>query len=100
MDASPLFDPQYFPIIAATLIGFGLLAALLLVPIYRFLDREQEVAKHWTPEELEKRIQKAKAEAESDAPDAPRDEADRPKTTDDAERRPSAPKESAQNEST
>jgi hypothetical protein len=31
------------------------LALILLVPIYRFLDREQEVSEQWTPEELAKR---------------------------------------------
>jgi len=56
MDASPLFDPEYLPVIAGTLIGFGLLAALLLVPIWRFLDREQEVAEDWTPEAVAERM--------------------------------------------
>jgi hypothetical protein len=56
MDASPLFDPQYLPIIAGTLVGFAALAALLLVPIYRFLDREEEVAEDWTPEALAERM--------------------------------------------
>ena len=56
MDASPLFDPQYLPIIAGTLVGFAALAALLLVPIYRFLDREEEVAEDWTPDALAERM--------------------------------------------
>lgn len=56
MDASPLFDPQYLPVILATLVGFGLLAALLLVPVSRFLDREQEVAEEWTPEAVAERL--------------------------------------------
>lgn len=58
MDASPLFDPQYLPVIVGTLIGFGALAALLLVPISRFLDREQEVAEDWTPQALAERMRK------------------------------------------
>jgi len=66
MDASPLFDPQYLPVILATLIGFGALAALLLVPVYRFLEREEEVAERWTPDELAERIREARA-AENDA---------------------------------
>jgi hypothetical protein len=56
MDVSPLFDPTYLPIIVGTLVGFALLAALLLVPISRFLDREQEVAEDWTPEALAERM--------------------------------------------
>lgn len=58
MDASPLFDPTYLPIIVATLVGFAALAAALLVPIYRFLDREQEVAEEWTPEAVAERMRK------------------------------------------
>lgn len=58
MDASPLFDPEYLPVILGTLIGFGLLAALLLFPVSWFLDREQEVAEDWTPEVLAERLRK------------------------------------------
>lgn len=56
MDASPLFDPTYLPVIVATLVGFAALAAALLVPIYRFLDREQEIAEEWTPEAVAERM--------------------------------------------
>lgn len=56
MDASPLFDPEYLPIIVGTIVGFGLLAALLLVPVHRFLEREEEVAEEWTPEALAERM--------------------------------------------
>ena len=66
MDASPLFDPEYLPIIAGTLIGFALLAALLLVPIWRFLDREEEVAEEWTPEAVAERMREH--EASTNAP--------------------------------
>jgi hypothetical protein len=77
MDFSLLFDPQYLPIIAATLVGFGLLAALLLVPVYRFLERERKVAEKWTPEALAERMQKRQStatngtEPESASPDEP-----------------------------
>lgn len=63
MDFSLLFDPEYLPIIAATLVGFGLLAALLLVPVYRFLERERKVAKKWTPEALAERMQERQRSA-------------------------------------
>jgi hypothetical protein len=87
MDASPLFDPEYFPVIAVTLIGFAGLAAALLVPIWRFLDREEEVAEDWTPEAVAKRLRELRTEnvekeetrtgAPSDAPssDAPSSDA-------------------------
>jgi hypothetical protein len=57
MDSSLLFDPEYLPIIVGTIVGFGLLAAALLVPVYRFLERERKVAEKWTPEALAKRMQ-------------------------------------------
>lgn len=58
MDPSPLFDPKYLSVILVTLVGFFALAALLLVPVSRFLDREQEVAESWTPEAVAERLRK------------------------------------------
>lgn len=82
MDASPLFDPEYLPVIVATLVGFAVLAALLLVPISRFLDREQEVAEDWTPEALAERMRERQQTAttrkeseEDEEPSAERDDA-------------------------
>lgn len=46
---------SFFPIILATLIGFFILAAVLLVPIYRFLKREEEASRYWTVDEISKR---------------------------------------------
>lgn len=83
MDASPLFDPEYLPIILGTLVGFGVLAVALLLPVYRFLEREQEVAEEWTPEALAQRMreqQEAGANgtgaSDLDADDADGDEED------------------------
>jgi hypothetical protein len=56
MDFSLLFDPEYLPIIVGTIVGFGLLAAVLLVPVYRFLEREKKVAEKWTPDALAERM--------------------------------------------
>jgi len=66
MDASPLFDPEYLPIIAGTLLGFAALAALLLVPIWRFLDREEEVAEEWTPEAVAERMREQQDDSAHD----------------------------------
>lgn len=74
MDASPLFDPEYLPIIVATLVGFGVLAALLLVPVSRFLDREQEVAEKWTPEALAERIRERQQAATNGAASTEQDD--------------------------
>ncbi len=66
MDGSLLFDPQYLPIIIATLVGFSLLAAVLLVPIWRFLQREEKVAEKWTPDRVAEQLEivRKKREAE------------------------------------
>lgn len=88
MDASPLFDPTYLPVIVVTLVGFAALAAALLVPIWRFLDREQEVAEDWTPEAIAERMRERQQTA-TNGSDAPEDEA--PSTeSDDARANPSA----------
>lgn len=74
MDGSVLFDPQYLPIIIATLVGFSLLAAALLVPIWRFLQREEEVAQKWTPDRVAEQLEivrkKREAEQASEEEDA------------------------------
>lgn len=60
----------YLSIIVATLVGFCTLAWLLLAPIWRFLDREQEVSKKWTKEALARRRRQQHGEgATDDAPD-------------------------------
>ena len=67
MDLSLLFDPEYLPIVAGTLLGFFLLAALLLVPVYRFLERERKVAEKWTPEALAERVREQQKTATNGA---------------------------------
>jgi hypothetical protein len=61
MDFSLLFDPEYLPLIVGTIVGFGLLAAALLVPVYRFLERERKVAQKWTPDALAERLRERRA---------------------------------------
>lgn len=41
-------DADYYGTIALTFVGFVSLAALLLVPIYRFLKREDKENERWT----------------------------------------------------
>lgn len=45
----------YQTLITLIVIGFFVLAALLLGPIYRFLQREERAAEQWTAEDLRKR---------------------------------------------
>ncbi len=42
-------------IIILTLVGFAVLAYLLLMPVYRFLQREEQASERWTHEELRRR---------------------------------------------
>lgn len=44
---------DYTLIILATFFGFMLLAAILLVPVYRFLKREESLSEGWTREGVE-----------------------------------------------
>lgn len=43
---------DYTWVILGTIVGFFSLAALLLVPVYRFLNREEKVSEAWTKEAL------------------------------------------------
>ncbi len=46
---------DYTTIIVLTLVGFLALAAILLVPVYRFLRREEKASEKWTSEEMARR---------------------------------------------
>lgn len=43
---------NYTLIILATIVGFFTLAAILLVPVYRFLRKEEKLSAEWTEEKL------------------------------------------------
>lgn len=45
---------DYTVVIIIALIGFLIVAFLLLAPVYRFLDREEKRSRHWTDENLRK----------------------------------------------
>lgn len=53
---------DYTLIILLTLFGFLGLAALLLVPVYRFLRREEQSSRKWTRDELARRGSSARVE--------------------------------------
>ena len=46
------FMENYTLVIILALVGFVGLAALLLVPVYRFLKREERTAERWTEQVL------------------------------------------------
>lgn len=71
---------EYFPLILATLVGFTLLAYLLLAPVASFLDREREASKEWTPDRIAERLREREADhngaqSDDDRPDPPADRA-------------------------
>ena len=44
-------DPNaYLPLILGTIVGFAILAALLLVPVSRFITRERRKGEAWNQE--------------------------------------------------
>lgn len=64
----------YTVLIILTLVGFFLLAALLLVPVYRFLDREEEASKRWTEDRLAERLRERRSASNgTDEPSASED---------------------------
>ena len=67
-------DAQFWLITIPTLVVFFTLAALLLVPIWRFLDREQEVSKQWTPEAVAERLEERDDAVTAENPATPEDE--------------------------
>ena len=49
-------DASFILLVVIALIGFFLLAAVLLVPVYLFLQREKRASEQWTPEALARRV--------------------------------------------
>ncbi len=45
-------EGDYWVVIVVTTIAFGALAAMLLVPVYRFMRREEQMLEEVTEEEL------------------------------------------------
>lgn len=56
MDPSQLENVHW--VILGSIVGFLLLAFLLLYPVYRFLKREEESSRAWTPGEIARRQQR------------------------------------------
>jgi len=38
---------DFMPVIVLTVVGFFALAALLLIPVWKFLNKEEETAEKW-----------------------------------------------------
>ncbi len=57
-----VYVDNYTIIIILSTVGFFALAAILLVPIYRFLLKEEEVAERWTADAITANIERRLAE--------------------------------------
>ncbi len=55
----------YGYVILGTLIGFITIAFLLLFPVWRFLEREEEVSEQWTREALAQRRKEQASDEET-----------------------------------
>src|SRR5690606_9698632 len=55
------FMDEYGLIIVLALIGFIVVAALVLYPVYKFLLRQEEISRDWTEEKLAERLSKRKS---------------------------------------
>lgn len=53
MDPEILHQAPLYAVLAA--VGFLLLAFVLLYPVWRFLKREEELSRRWTPDEIARR---------------------------------------------
>lgn len=62
---------EYGTVILLTFVGFVALAAILLVPVYRFLKREEKLSQRWTPEALARRAHQQPNGAPPEPPESP-----------------------------
>ena len=58
---------SYTTVIILTFLGFSALAAILLVPVYLFLKREERASASWTREALKEQARAIDREYEEDA---------------------------------
>ena len=56
MDPSQLEHVHW--VILGSVVGFLLLAFVLLYPVFRFINREEEASRSWTPNQIARRQQR------------------------------------------
>lgn len=64
-------DTAYW-VIAGSIVGFLVLAFILLYPVHRFLNREEGVSRSWTQDEIARRQQRRGDGSAEGEPDPPR----------------------------
>lgn len=68
------FDNAYL-VIVGSVVGFLVLAFILLYPVHRFLNREEESSRSWTQDEIARRQQRlgdGSAHGDPEPPEDPR----------------------------
>lgn len=73
MEASD-FDNVYW-VIFGSVVGFLVLAFALLYPVLRFINREEEASRAWTPDEIARAARRHSHGGDGGAGEAPPDEA-------------------------
>ena len=76
MEASD-FDNVYW-VIFGSVVGFLLLAFILLYPVLRFINREEEESRSWTPEEIARAARRHRHGGDGDADEPPDETPPRP----------------------
>lgn len=71
MEASD-FDNAYW-IIFGTIVAFLLLAFILLYPVFRFINREEEISQEWTPKQIADRQRRRGDGHATGTPELPKD---------------------------
>lgn len=69
MEASDLENVHW--VILGSIVGFLFLAFILLYPIVRFLRREEDESKAWTPDEIARAAQRYRHGGDGGTGDAP-----------------------------
>jgi hypothetical protein len=69
-------DPSQFDhanwVILGSIVGFLVLAFILLYPVHRFLNREEETSRSWTQDEIARRQQRRGDGSATGQPELPR----------------------------
>lgn len=66
-------DPEAFRLAPAaailTTVGFIILAFILLYPVWKFINREEEISRKWTEEEIRKALEEDRSENKTNKTD-------------------------------
>lgn len=75
MEASDLENVHW--VIFGSVVGFLLLAFILLYPVLRFINREEKASQAWTPDEIARAARRHRHGGDGDTAETPEEEAPR-----------------------